>query len=103
MGGGVRRESAQRLLALALGADLASAAGLVSEDDRVDEALKEIALPRRSCPPGRLECLVRLEPAAGVSEPEPPLVFARDGVIVGASHGDDPARWGRPLSAREAR
>jgi len=59
--GRVRREPADRLLELALGADAPPAARLVPGDGDVDQALEEVALGLRRRAPGELELLVRGE------------------------------------------
>src|SRR5579871_1072834 len=92
---GIRAEPADRLLALALRADVAAAAGLVGEDDGVHEALEEVALLDVGCPPGRLELLVRLEVGAAPRELEPALIRAGD-VRVARRHGEDRACRRRP-------
>ena len=71
MRGRVGRQAADRLLELALGADLPAAAGLIPRDGDVDEPLEEVALGRRRGAPGELELLVRGEVLAGTDELNP--------------------------------
>jgi len=66
--GSERRQAADRLRELAFRADPPAAAGLVPGDRDMDEALVEVPLLRRSCPPGDLELLVRSEVVAGPDE-----------------------------------
>ena len=92
---GIRAEPADRLLALALRADVAAAAGLVGEDDGVHEALEEVALTGVGGAPGRLELLVGLEVGAVSRKLEAALIGADD-VRVAGRHGEDRARRRRP-------
>jgi hypothetical protein len=68
MSGCERLESAQRLCELPLGADLASAPGLVPRNRDVHETLEEVALFGRRRAPRVLELLVRGEVLAGPNE-----------------------------------
>jgi hypothetical protein len=61
MGGRIRPETAQTLLALALRADRLAAAGLIGKDDRVHEPLEEVAVGGLGGTPGRFERLMGLE------------------------------------------
>ena len=70
MPGRVRRQAADRLRELALGADLAAAAGLVPRDGDVDEPLEEVALLGGGAPPGVLERLVSGEILAAADQLE---------------------------------
>jgi len=82
MRGRERREATTRLLELPAACDApAGDAGVVPGDDRVDEALEEVALGRVGAAPGLLERLVRCEEIAGVRELEPPLVRGSDLVL----------------------
>jgi hypothetical protein len=81
MHGRVRRQPADRLLPLPAGADRPPSSRLVREDDRMDEALEEVALVVTRGAPGKLERLVRGEPLAGACELEAVLVFSADSVI----------------------
>lgn len=69
--GGVRAEAAERLLQLALAADLLPAACLVPGDGDVHEALEEAALGRRCGPPGVFEHLVPVVEASRADQLEP--------------------------------
>ena len=68
MSGRVRRETAQCLRELPLGADLASAPRLIPGDRHVYETLKEVALLGGRCAPRVLELLVRGEVLAGPNQ-----------------------------------
>ena len=76
MCGCVRRQTADRLRELTLGADPASAPGLIPGDRDVDEPLVEVPLRRLGRAPRELELLVRLEVAAGADQLHSALEFA---------------------------
>src|SRR2546425_8319749 len=94
MRGRVRRQPADGLLPLPAGADRPSSSRLVCEDDRMDEALEEVALVVTRGAPGELERLVRREPLAGACELEPALVFSADGVIFARRQWPRSCSWG---------
>ena len=64
----VRRQAADRLRKLPLGANAAPAPSLVPGDGDVDEALEEVALLGRCCAPSVLELLVGREIIAAADQ-----------------------------------
>ena len=70
----VRGEPPSRLLELPRAPDRVPATRLVPGDDDVDETLEEVPFLQRTCTPGQLELLVRLEVAAVAGELETPQV-----------------------------
>lgn len=71
--GRVRREPADCLRELSLGADPPASPGLVPRDRDVHEALQEVALLRRCCAPCVLELLVRGEVLPGADQLDAPF------------------------------
>jgi hypothetical protein len=70
----VRRETSERLHALALPGDGPAARLLVGRHDHVNEPLEEVALMLLARAPRLLEGLVRLEERSGPSQRKAPLV-----------------------------